>query len=226
MHDLLQDVFGETAGTIAEKGLPALIGLDMSDRIGIPNLLDDRFANIREGDNAATGMDKWLLYSLGAPYSNARRAVQGASDAFNGDMQAAAKGLPSAARAMVRSAQWMAEGVVDNDGDQFIPRDQLHWGDLTIAALGLSPLTTSRAYQERTETKQTMARITNRRKELLQQARTGEDVGDDIASFNASVPKAFRITGEQLRKSKEAKGERDRGEVRKGEAAVRKLLGQ
>jgi len=226
MHELLQDMFGEYGGTVAEKGLPAILGIDMSDRIGLPVLADTRFANIREDDTTAQSMDKWVLYSLGAPYSNFRRAAQGTSAALSGDWQQAAKGLPSAARALARSGQWMADGVVDMDGDQFIPRDQLDWGDLSISALGLAPLTTSTAYQQRSETKQTMARITSERKRLLQAYRTGEDVGEDVATFNASVPKAFRLTGEQLRRSKEAKGERDRGEVRKEEAAVRRLLGQ
>ena len=226
MRELLQEVFGEYGGTVAEKGLPAMVGIDMSDRIGLPVLADTRFANIREDDTTGETMDKWVLYSLGAPYSNFRRVAQGTSAALAGDWQQAAKGLPSAARAMARSGQWMAEGVVDMDGDQFIPRDQLDWGDLTISALGLSPLTTSSAYQDRTETKQTMARITGERKRLLQAYRTGEDVGEEVAAFNASVPKPFRLTGEQLRRSKEAKADRDKGEVRKEEAAVRRLLGQ
>lgn len=224
LREMLKDVFGEYGGTVAEKGLPAVLGVDMSDRIGIPVLIDQRFANIRESDTAGTTMDKWLLYSLGAPYSNAKRVVQGVSAAADGDFANAVNGLPAAARAVARSAKWAKEGIVDKDGDTFIPRSELDWGDLAINTLGLAPLKTSQSYAERTEVKQTTSRIVNERKRLMQEARTGNDVSEEIAAFNASVPKVFRITGQQLRKSAEAKADRDRGEERKEEAAVRKLL--
>lgn len=226
MHELLADLFGEYAGTVAEKGLPAILGVDMSDRIGLPVLADSRFAQIRESDSAGTTMDKWVIYGLGAPYANFKRASTGAIDLAKGDYSSAMNGLPAAARSIARSAKWMKEGIVDRDGDTFIPNSELAWGDLAINTLGLSPMKTSRAYSDRTELKQTTARIINERKRLLQAARTGEDVSDEIDQFNAAAPRPFRITGEQIQKSKKAKGERERGALRKEEAAVKDLLDQ
>jgi transcriptional regulator with XRE-family HTH domain len=224
MREMLQDLFGEYGGTVAEKGLPAILGVDMSDRVGLPVLADSRFANIREGDNAGQQMDKWVIYGLGAPYSNAKRVVAGAAAAADGDFTNAAKGLPSAARAAVRSALWAKQGILDMDGDTLIGNDDLSWGDLTINALGLSPLATTRMYEERTELKQTAGRLVSARKDLLKRARMGEDVADEIREHNASVPKPFRISSEQIRQSKEAKGEREAGKLRRDEAAVKKML--
>ncbi len=224
MREMLQDLFGEYAGTVAEKGLPAILGVDMSDRVGLPVLADSRFANIREGDNAGQTMDKWVIYGLGAPYSNAKRVVTGAAAAADGDFTNAAKGLPSAARAAVRSALWAKQGILDMDGDTLIGNDDLSWGDLTINALGLSPLATTQMYEDRTELKQTAGRLVSARKDLLKRARMGEDVADEIREHNDSVPKPFRITSEQIRQSKEAKGEREAGKLRRDEAAVKKML--
>ena len=226
MHEMLQDLFGDYAGTVAERGLPAILAIDMSDRVGIPNLFDSRYANIREGDTTGMTMDKYVLYSLGAPYANAKRAAQGVSDLAKGDFSSAVNGLPAAARAVARSAKWASEGIVDKDGDTFVPRSELGWSDLAINTLGLTPLATSTAYRDRTELKSTSARIVNERKRLMQAARTGEDVADEIREFNAAVPKPFRISGEQISKAKEAKHERESGALRKNEAAVKKLLDQ
>ena len=224
LREMLTDLFGERAGHIAERGLPVLIGADFSDRVGLPILADDRFAQIRESDTAGTQMDKWVLYSLGAPYSNAKRIVSGISDAANGDFAAAAKGLPAGVRAMATSARWAKEGVVDRNGDTFIARDQLGWADIGMQALGVSPATTTRAYSERTEVKQTTAKILEDRKKLLQADRTGEDVREKVRAFNATVPRPFRIDSEDRERSRTSKAARERGEASKQEAAVRKML--
>lgn len=227
LREMLQDLLGEYGGTVAEKGLPALLGVDMSDRIGIPVLYDSRFAGTKETDSTGSTLDKWLIYSLGAPYSNARRVVTGAVDAANGDFGKAVNGLPSAARAIARSAKWANEGIVDQNGDTFVPRDELGWGTMAINTLGLSPLATSTKYQQRTEVKETTAKILQERKDLLKASRTGEeDAAERIAAFNKRVPKPFQITGKQETASAKSKAARERGESSKQEAAVRKMLGQ
>ena len=225
LREMLTDLMGERAGQVAERGLPVLLGADFSDRVGLPILFDDRFAQIREGDNAGTQMDKWVLYSLGAPYSNAKRVVSGIGSAVDGDFAAAAKGLPAGVRAMATSVQWAKQGVVDRNGDTFIPREQLGWNELAMQALGVSPAATVRAYSERTEVKQTTARILEERKALLQADRTGKDVREKIRVFNATVPRPFRIDSEDRDRSRTSKAARERGEASKQEASVRSMLG-
>ena len=226
LSELMTDMFGDYAGEVAERGLPALLGIDMSDRIGLPVPYDPRFAGTKVTDPAATTMDKVVLYSLGAPYSNARRVVSGAASLANGDIGNAINGLPTAARSIARSVKWAGEGVVDQNGDTFIPREDLSSGDLALNTLGLSPTTTSRAYRQRTEVKQTTAKIMEERKALLQAARTDKDVDDDIARFNEKVPRPFRISQDQIAASRKSKAARERGEGSKQESAVKRMLGQ
>jgi hypothetical protein len=228
MKEFLKDHFGEEASLVAEKGLPALLGVDMSERIGIPMLVDSRFAQVKDTDTAAQGLDKWVLYSLGAPYSNGRRILQGLSDVKNGDMRNAAKALPAGIRALVRSGQWATEGLVDQSGDTFIPKDELDFRDLAITGLGLSTTKTAEAYTERSELKSTTARIVAERKALLKQYRTGdrEEAREAIAEFNRSVPKPFRITSDALAESVSAHKDKEAGKRRKDEAAVARMLDQ
>lgn len=231
LSSMMKDLFGETAGLVAERGLPAVLGFDISDRVGLPVLADSRYANIREGDTAATAMDKWVLYSFGAPYANARRLVQGTADlkdaAVTGSTDKlwdASRALPAGLRALAQSSRWFNEGVVDRDGDTFISRDKLGWDDLAFQSLGLTPTEVSRSYRERNEVKRTTAEIMKARSRLMQQARGGEDVRDEIREFNQSVPKAFHITRAQLKRSSEAKRDREAGRTTKQEAAVRELI--
>lgn len=227
LREMLQDLLGEYGGVVAEKGLPALLGIDMSDRLGLPVVYDSRFAGTKETDSEATTLDKVLLYSLGAPYSNFRRVVAGTAAAAQGDFAKAANGLPSAARAMARSVKWANEGIVDQNGDTFVPREELGWGTMAINTMGLSPLATSTKYQQRTEVKDTAAKIMVQRKELLQASRTGdENAAERIAAFNKRVPKVFQITGKQESASAKSKAARERGDASKQEAAVKEMLGQ
>lgn len=225
-RELLAEIFGEDNAVLANKGLPALIGVDMSDRIGLPMLVDSRFMNIRETDSASTGLDKFLLYSLGAPYSNFRRVVAGSSDLVHGDLRNAVNGLPASVRAIARSGKWAAEGIVDRDGDTFVPRSEMGWGTIGISALGLQPVSISEKYQQRTELKGTSARIMQERIQLVRDHNAGKDNAAAIAKFNASAPKPFRISAEQLSAASKSKAKRDAGERNKQEAAVAKLLGQ
>ena len=224
MREMLTDLFGERAGLVAERGLPAVIGADLSDRVGLPVLADTRFAQIRETDSPGDRMDKWVVYGLGAPYSNLKRVVTGVADTWNGDFDQASNALPAGVRAMARSVKWASQGVVDRNGDTFIPRENLHWGELTMQALGIAPASTTRAYSERTEVKQTTARILEERKRLLQADRTGKNVREDIRVFNATVPRPFRIDAEDRDRSRTSKAARERGEASKQENAVRKML--
>lgn len=224
--EMLEDLFGEYAGTVANKGLPALLGVDMSDRIGIPVLADSRFANIRGDDNAGAKMDKWVIYGLGAPYANFKRVTTGVGAAADGDWGAAAKGLPTALRSLVRSGQWHTQGILDNDGDVFVQRSNLNWKDITVNGLGLSPLKTSQAYNDRTQLKRTTAEIMDARKRVVRDYRNGDSGRDEVEEFNKTVPKHFQISAAQLKQAVKAKAARENGKVRADEAVVKKMLGQ
>lgn len=223
-------LFGDKGADVATRGLPTLLGLDVADRIGFPNLLDTKYTGITERSGADEQMDKWTLYMLGAPYSNARRVVKAVGAAGDDDPTTRfTDGLPSGPRAMIKALTYARDGIVERDGDTFIPADALGWRDVAITAAGFQSAAVSRAYRTRSEEKGTMARIQTARTLLLKRWRTGDvderkTLREEIRTFNESAPKPFRITSETLHKSVAAKKERETGAVTRNQQAVREYL--
>jgi hypothetical protein len=225
-----RSLFGEKGGQIVERGLFAgLLGVDVADRVGFPNLIDTKYMGIRESDDAGTQLDKWLIYALGAPYANMRRIVKGVGAGLDDDPYTyMTDGMPAGVRAVAKAFRASHSGVLDRDGDTFIPREDLSWGDIGIKALGLTPTVESKAYRARTEEKGTVARIQAKKALLLKRWRThpGEHkaLREEIRAYNETVPKGFRITPDALSKSVKAKKARDAGEVDRNTQSVREYL--
>lgn len=224
-------LFGERGGLTVERGLFAgLLGVDVADRVGFPNLVDTKFTGVRDSDDAGTQLDKWLIYSLGAPYANVRRIVKGVGAGMDDDPYTyMTDGLPAGARAVAKAFRASRSGVLDRDGDTFIPRESMGWTDIGVQAMGLTPTSVSKAYRQRTEEKGTAARIQADKSLLLKRWRTGsaEDrkaLREEIRAFNAKAPKPFQISPSALTKSVAAKKARDAGEVDRNTQAVQEYL--
>ena len=234
-------IFGESGSQLLERGLPAFLGFDVADRLAFPTLLDERYANIRETDTPGQQLDKWTLFAIGgAPYANLRRVIdqggKAGGAAAEGDTNTAfrelVKGLPAGPRAMMRSLLTAREGIIDTDGDTFVPPDQLGWTDIAVTAMGFQPAHVARGYRERSEEKRTIAAIRADRESLFRRWRTA-DPGDkatinalreEITTFNTQAPGAFQIKAKQLAQSRAAKAQREGGEADRQTKAVREYL--
>lgn len=233
VDDMTESLLGEETGAVAsdvlEFGLPALAGINLSDRLGLPVLWDSRYMGGREGDNAGTTMDKGLIYVMGAPWANAKRVVNGLGDAANGDPRWTS-GLPAGLRGVARSVLYAKEGLVDRDGDQFIKKEDLALGDLAATAFGVPTLKVSKAYQERSTRLNTKASMAAARVELVKKFRTADDSAEreeiwrEAQEFSKTVPAGFRITREQLAASRAGKKQRDSGMLSKQDAQVQKMV--
>lgn len=223
-------VFGEKGGHVVENGLPVLIGMDVSNRLSIPIAADTRYARLRETDDTATQMNKWLVYWLGAPWANLTRVANVPGAALDDDPYTrVSDGLPAGARSTWRAFRAAREGLVDRDGDTFVGADQLNWGEVGLMAIGLQPASTARAYEIRSEEKGTMARIRAERSLLLKRWRTAEPgerdrLREEIRAFNDKTPKAFRVDAKSLSRSAAAKAERDKGKTTKDDEAIKEYL--
>lgn len=237
LNDMASDLFGADGGRAVMNGLPTLFNVDVSDRLGLPQLIDTRYTGITERDTPANQFDKTFLYLMGSPYSNARRvfgAVAGTAGALqDGDpskaYKAAAAGLPAGMRAGVRAMNAGAEGIVDKDGDVFVSVDQLDWGDLAIMGAGLQTADVAQAYRDRGARYGVKGKISLARAALLQRWRTTapekrQDLQDEIREFNRTVPVEFQISGSQLQKSIDSKGQRDAGVKNKQDSAIDKMF--
>lgn len=220
LRQAMQSYVGEDLSNAVLRGLPTLIGVDAADKLGLPSLWDSKYMNISPRDSSAEGLDKAMLYAMGSPYANARRVWQGINEPTDRGLDA----LPAGVRAVARAARTGAQGIVDRDGDTFIPREDLNFADLGVSALGFQPSKVQQAYQRRTEEKNLKGRIQTQREALIKAARNGEDVSSEIRDFNAQVPPPFRITGSTLSEAMQSKAARDAGAKRKDDSAIAEMV--
>lgn len=231
--DLASEALGEQAGDkVAQaflRGLPTLIGQDISDRLGIPDITDTRFMNLREDDTGGQVANKLLLYGMGAPWATITRIADGMGYAADGDMKQATKALPSFLRGPARAAYASTDGITDKDGDVFKPRADLSAIDLATMVLGNYDADTQRQYAARSERYKVTADIMAERKSLLRRYREADAEGrkamaEDFAEFNRSVPKLFAISRATTLESVEAGEKRNAGQLNKMEQAAKELV--
>lgn len=209
MRSFLTEYFGETGARTVTRGLPALAGVDLADRLGLPALVDTRYMSLRDSDDPGTVMDKVVMFAFGAPYANAKRLLNGAGAAIEGDTRGTYKALPAGLRSLVAAGDWAANGIVDPDGDTFIPVDELDWGDIAIKSLGFQSAEVAEAYRQRSAEYGVKGRVIVARTKLLARWRNASsqkrgEMREEIEEFNASVPDAMKITPDALRRSSRA----------------------
>jgi hypothetical protein len=230
MRDFAEDMFGKKGGRAVMNGLPTLINVDLSAKLGLPSIYDGKYTGTNENTKSADAFDNTFLYMLGSPYANARRLYAGMGELAKGNFTEASKALPAGMRAAARATVFADKGILDKDGDVFVPRDALGWSDLAVQGLGFQTADVSEAYRERSQKFDTKARVGNRRLELMQAYRTAEDsagrkaVREQVREYNKSVPPAFRISYEQLQKSVEAKRARESGKQNRQDEAIDEIV--
>jgi hypothetical protein len=230
--DLGDEVLGKGNGKelvrVGKYGAPALLGLDLSNRIGLPDLMDTRYTGKPLGEKAQTGdfMDRALITAMGPVWSNAKRLGNGMGALMQGDVQNGAKNiLPAAPRAVLTAINEAMNGVQTANGQQIRDRADMNPLELFTRALGVPSAATSEAYDERTARYAAKDRIQTERDKLLQEyhAAKGSDRADvlkDIAAFNQDRDKQFKITSSTLA------NELKRKALSKSDQAAAKAIGQ
>lgn len=206
------EMFGKGAGqelrTAGTYGLPGLLGVDMASKIAIPDLTDTRYTGrARAADQPGDVMDRVLLTMAGSVYSNAKRVANGTGDLFRGDLKGASTQLlPSAPRAWLNAATEAQDGVVTSTGKVVRPKSDMSPYDTAIRVLGLQPVKTAEAYDDRARVQDAIDRIKTGRNELLQQYRSADPedraaVLVKIRQFNAGRAPELQISDASLKRA-------------------------
>ena len=198
MERWMVDLFGAGAlGNAAAKGLPTLIGLDISNNVSLSNML--LFNGNFTMDRA--GMEKTMLSAMGPIPSVIGNAAQGYSDIKDGDvMGGMSKMMPRMFRDFTRAVGATQTGVRDTNGNElFAPKD-ISPLDLFYMSMGLKPRKVQQAQQEkaRIDAKKNEYRTEVKRlRERLYRARNNpratREVVADIENFNLTVPRGARV---------------------------------
>lgn len=220
---------GNRLGNAALEGVPgATLGISLSERIGMPDLW------FRSPDRELEGRAAWEYYaiqSMGAAVAMGGNWWAGIDQAVNEGQiyRGVETAAPNAIKDPMRLYRYASEGAVSLKGD--IVKDEFSTLELFYQALGFTPASLARQYEENRANKNKEQRITDRRRRILvdfdKAVRAGSstaDVEKRIDQFNEAHP-SWAIKAKDVRRSLRAR-ERRRAEMRNGIYINPKLAGE
>lgn len=220
---------GNRLGNAALEGVPgATLGISLSERIGMPDLW------FRSPDRELEGRAAWEYYaiqSMGAAVAMGGNWWAGIDQAVNEGQiyRGIETAAPNAIKDPMRLYRYASEGAVSLKGD--IVKDEFSSLELFYQALGFTPASLARQYEENRANKNKEQRITDRRRRILvdfdKAVRAGSstaDVEKRIDRFNEAHP-SWAIKAKDVRRSLRSR-ERRRAEMRNGIYINPKLAGE
>jgi len=205
----LVEMFGPAGASVLLKGVPGtLIGVDLSNRIGMPELW------FRSSDRALEGDDQynyWLQQMVGAVPGIVENVWRGVQIGYEGNTE---RGIETAApkwmRDLMKATRYYDDGVTTINGDEIM--DPVGVKDALVQALGFTPAEVAERYAANAKLKNAEQRIIKERSALLAEAtgaiRRGTPIDPstmaEIADFNAANPD-YPITSDSILRSLSAR---------------------
>lgn len=215
VKEALVNTLGRDMAGIILKGVPGhLSGINLSSRMGMPELWFRRPDRQQEGDDL---YQYWAEQMLGAVPGMAQNAFRGINMALEGEVwRGVETASPKFVRDWMRSARYAQEGVTTYRGNPIV--ESVSPQEALTQALGFSPARISEQYQTNRWMWNTQGRITDRRGTILRRVgddiRAGNPISDRssraIREFNSEFPQ-YAITTDTIRQSirARARGERE-----------------
>jgi len=157
VREAATDLFGKQVGRVISKGLPTVVGADLSSRLSLGSLY---FMDIKP-DNAESLIGS-VVMTFGGPVPG---LVTGAWDGMRKIMEGRVqegmeKLMPKAGKDVSKMLRMQDDGLRANNGDTILRSSRISGGDLFLQSLGIQPANVSDAYERRNiiETKKSMAR--------------------------------------------------------------------
>jgi protein-L-isoaspartate O-methyltransferase len=201
----LIDTLGTDITGMILNGVPGhLTGVDLTSRIGMPELWFRKSDRILEGEDVYA---HWLTEFIGAVPNMAQNTFTGVQRILDGEVQRGFEVmLPKFARDLMQAYRYGTEGVQTFTGSDVVA--DVTVGEALVKAVGFQPARVSERYTINNALINAEKRITARRRKIL------ADVRDDLRSKQAITPKMikaiedfnidnpdFAITGKSIRQS-------------------------
>ena len=193
LRNWLADTFGKDIAAALAKGLPTLMGVDLSNRVGMGQI-GSPLPFMRQGKTAHEQVGNALAAAAGAPVGMMTSVFDGIHEITTGNVaKGAEKIVPvKLAQNMIRTYRYDTEGMTNRRGEVILPDEKFSAWDLALRAAGFSPMKESEYYDANTAVMNRKTAASDARSELLRdyaQAKlAGEDTADvleKIREFNA-----------------------------------------
>lgn len=199
------DMLGPVGASLVLNGvLGTVLGTDVSERIGMPDLI------FRSSNRLLDGRDEynyWLTQSLGASIGLVERTFRGVNMMFDGHVWRGVETLaPKFVRDQMKAQRFYEEGALTYRGDPLM--DEVSVLDQMKQAIGFTPAALAERYQTNTWMKNREKRITDARREIHKEAgdmimdgeRMTPEILAQISEFNSANP-TYPITRQSLSRS-------------------------
>lgn len=202
LRNLLADAVGADAAEVFMKGLPTLVGADLSKRVGMGDLASP-LPFMRQGKTGSEKLDKAMLASLGASYGMMQQIADGLGEMASGDFaKGAEKVLPlKVASNLIRTARYADEGLTNKNGELVLAPEKFSSWDLALRAAGFQPTIEADYYAANQAVESAKQAASDARTKLLrdyaQSTLKGEDttgIEQKMQDYNERHPeKGYRI---------------------------------
>lgn len=201
----LTENFGETTAGVAMKGLPTLVGTDLSRRLGMGDLYGFQSqppSNLHGRELAAW----WAANQLGPTFSVGQGFVQGYDEIVNKGnyMRGLEAATPKPIKDVLKSIRVASDGLKNSAGKKLLADEAIGPDDIAMLALGFNPSEISKAQGAERSLVKLSTKLSERRGKLVKAAAKAivesEDTTeamDAIRTFNSKLP-LFAITGSDI----------------------------
>jgi hypothetical protein len=228
----LKATLGETAGEAAAHGLPTLMGLNLSRRIG----LQDVYGSSQEPPPGlhGGGLAAWhAAHLIGPSYSVFEGWVKGYDQMMNKGnyLRGLEAATPKPIRDALKAVRVATEGHENAAGKKLMDDDAIGANDIIALALGFQPSELAAASANESSLRKMSVTISERRGKLIRQAARSilegdapEEVMRGIREFNRKMPR-FAIGSGDVRGAVKAQLKGETGTTGVREQAVAQQFG-
>lgn len=205
LRNYLAEAFGPTISNMLMKGAPRGIGVDISGRVGINNLL---LPDVQEGLEGKKWWDSAASAALGPIGGIGANVAKGAQEISEGhNLRGVESMLPVFLKNFAKTYRYNDEGVQDKTGVSIL--DEVDSMDLFIQSMGFSPADVRTATEGKSAIYQLDRKLNERRSRLmtlwsrakmLDDQQEMDEIWEEIQAFNEKNP-SRRITRINLNQS-------------------------
>lgn len=198
---------GDTGTDLLRKGVPAAMGIDMSNRIGAGDILSPVF-RMPTGRNGNEVMGGWAMQLFGAAGGTAASWVDAATLMSDNPVKAIEKVLPAGFKGVMEAFDQANRGLTDRKGNVLLGADEFGTAEFLARLFNLGTATNvSNMYDVRNAILEAQSKRDEVRSRLMREYSRARMSGDQesladtramIDAFNARNPREARITYSNL----------------------------
>ena len=146
-RNFLTDWLGHDMALLVAKGIPAYLGADMSQKVGLAEIANP-IPFVQRGSTGQSMLANTLYAAAGAPAGMVGSAMDGIMQMANGDILKGVEQIVplKEAKDLLRSYRYSTEGLTDRRGNVVLPPESFSAWDIAFRGMGFTPTKESEYY--------------------------------------------------------------------------------